>query len=174
VQYGVGDVVVVDSKGIISPLRTDLSDEKNTLVQITNNEARTGGVLEAMIGADVVIGVSKKGILRGEYIRMMAQRPIVFALANPEPEIMPEEAHASGAAVVATGRPDYPNQVNNVLVFPGVFRGALENKVSKITDEMKIRAAKALAKLVMQPSAKKIIPTVFDRRVAKAVANAIR
>ena len=89
-------------------------------------------------------------------------------------EIMPEEAHASGAAVVATGRPDYPNQVNNVLVFPGVFRGALENKVSKITDEMKIRAAKALAKLVMQPSAKKIIPTVFDRRVAKAVANAIR
>ena len=105
---------------------------------------------------------------------MMAQRPIVFALANPEPEIMPEEALAAGAAVVATGRPDYPNQVNNVLVFPGVFRGALENKVSKITDEMKIRAAKALAKLVMQPSAKKIIPTVFDRRVAKAVANAIR
>lgn len=172
--YGVGDVVVVDSKGILGPLRTDLSKDKEALAQRTNSECRTGGVLEAITGADVVIGVSKKGLIRSEYVRMMAQRPIVFALANPEPEIMPEEALAAGAAVVATGRPDYPNQVNNVLVFPGVFRGALERNIPQITDEMKLRAAKELAKLIAKPTAKKIIPTVFDRRVAKAVAKAIR
>lgn len=173
-RYGVGDVVLVDSKGIISRLRTDLSEEKKMLAEVTNIEERTGGVLEAMIGADVVVGVSKKGLFREEYVRMMAQRPIVFALANPEPEITPEEAIAAGAAVVATGRSDYPNQVNNVLVFPGVFRGALENKVTKITTEMHLRVAKELAKLVAKPNAKKIIPSVFDRRVAKAVASAIK
>jgi len=174
IQYGVGDVVLVDSKGIIGPLRTDVSGEKATLREITNNEKRAGGVLEALVGADVVIGVSKAGVLKGEYVRMMAQRPIVFALANPTPEILPEEALAAGAEVVATGRSDYPNQINNVLAFPGVFKGALENGVQKITDEMKIKAAKVLAKLVPQPTAKKIIPSVFDRTVAKTVAKAIR
>lgn len=172
--YGVGDVVVVDSKGILSQLRTDLREDKQELARITNVEQRTGSVLEAVTGADVVIGVSKKGLIRGEYVRMMSQRPIVFALANPDPEITPEEAHASGAVVVATGRSDYPNQINNVLVFPGVFRGALQNNVRQITDEMKIRVAKELAKLVAKPTAKKIIPTVFDKRVVKAVAKAIR
>jgi malate dehydrogenase (oxaloacetate-decarboxylating) len=172
--YGVGDVVLVDSFGIISSLRTNLEGEKAKLVGMTNNENRTGGILEAIVGADVVIGVSKSGLIRTEYVRMMAQKPIVFALANPDPEITPEEALAAGATVVATGRPDYPNQINNVLAFPGVFKGALENGVHQITDEMKLRAAKAIAKLVPKPTATKIVPTVFDRRVAKTVAGVIR
>jgi malate dehydrogenase (oxaloacetate-decarboxylating) len=174
ILYGVGDVVVVDSTGIVSTLRTNITGEKVFLANNSNNENRTGGILEALVGADVVVGVSKAGVIRGEYVRMMAQRPIVFALANPEPEIMPEDALAAGAAVVATGRPDYPNQINNVLAFPGVFKGALENGVQQITDEMKIRAAQALAKLVPKPTAKKIIPSVFDRKVAVAVAKVIR
>lgn len=174
IAYGVGDVVVVDSTGIVSTLRTNLNDEKVFLANNSNSENRTGGILEALVGADVVVGVSRARILRGEYVRMMAQRPIVFALANPEPEILPEEALAAGAAVVATGRPDYPNQINNVLAFPGVFKGALENNVQQITDTMKIQAAKALAKLVPKPTAKKIIPSVFDRKVAAAVAKVIR
>lgn len=172
--YGVGDVVVVDSTGIVSTLRTNLTNEKKYIANNSNNENRTGGILEALVGADVVVAVSKAGILRGEYIRMMAQRPIVFALANPEPEISPEEALAAGAAVVATGRPDYPNQINNVLAFPGVFRGALENNVEQITDAMKLQAAKTLAKLVPNPTAKKIIPSVFDRKVSVAIAKVIR
>lgn len=171
--YGVGDLVVVDSIGILSRIRTDLMGEKAYIASVTNNENRTGGILEAIVGADVVIGVSQAGIIRPEYVRMMAQKPIVFALANPNPEILPEMAVAAGAEIVATGRGDYPNQINNILAFPGIFKGVFENKSIQITEKMKIQAAKAIAKLVSKPTAKKIIPTVFDRRVAKAVAKAM-
>ncbi len=174
VRYGVGDVIVVDRKGIIGTHRTDLAPEKKLLAEITNGEQREGGVVEAVIGADAIIGVSAPGSFWVEHVRVMAQRPIVFALANPTPEISPEDARAGGAVVIATGRSDYPNQINNVLVFPGIFRGAIDNHVRTITDEMKLKAAKKLASLVAHPTASKIIPTVFDRRVAKAVASVVR
>jgi len=173
-EYGVGDIVVVDRNGILGPMRTNLNPEKEQLAQATNKEQRFGGVLEAMTGADVVIGVSGPGTIPVECVRMMAQRPIIFALANPVPEIEPKEALAAGAAVVATGRSDHPNQINNVLVFPGFFRGLLDRQVATITNSMKLRAARSLAGLVAKPTAKKIIPTVFDRRVAKAVASAVQ
>jgi malate dehydrogenase (oxaloacetate-decarboxylating) len=172
-EYGVGDIVMVDHDGILSELRLELDAHKRELVAITNKERRVGGVLEAVAGADVVLGLSVGGALQAEHIRMMAQRPVVFAMANPEPEILPDAAKAAGAAVVATGRSDFPNQVNNVLVFPGVFRGALDHGVRTITTDMKLRAAEALAGIIARPTAQKILPTVFDRRVVKAVAAAI-
>jgi len=174
VRYGVGDVVMVDRTGIIHTLRTNLTPEKQALTEITNSEQRTGGVLEALAGADAVVGVSGPGTILSEHVRMMAQKPIVFALANPTPEIMPDEAHAGGAAVVATGRSDFPNQVNNALVFPGVFKGALEHGVRRITDEMKVAVGKKLASLVARPTATNILPTLFDRRVVKAVASVVK
>lgn len=174
VQYGVGDVIVVDRTGIVGTHRSDLTPEKRMLAEITNKEHRAGGVVEAVVGADAVVGVSGPGTFWVEHVRIMAQRPIVFALANPTPEIMPEDARAGGAAVIATGRSDYPNQINNVLVFPGIFRGAIDNHVQRITDDMKLKAAKKLASLVAHPTAGKIIPTVFDRRVAKAIASVVR
>lgn len=174
VRYGVGDVIVVDSAGIIAPSRAGLSEDKRLLAGVTNFEHRTGGVLEAVAGADAVVGVSGPGTLLPEYVRVMAQRPIVFALANPIPEIMPDAALAAGAAVVATGRSDFPNQVNNALVFPGIFQGALTRGVRAITEQTKLRAARALAALVPQPTARKILPTLFDRRVVKAVAASVR
>ncbi len=174
VRYGVGDVIVTDSRGIIESGRSDLNSAKRALAEITNRELRQGGVLEAMAGADAVVGVSGPGTIHQEHVRVMAQKPIVFALANPIPEIMPEDAKKAGAAVVATGRSDFPNQINNVLVFPGIFRGALDNGVRRITDDMKLRAAKKLAALVARPTAQKIIPAVFDKRVAKAVASVVR
>lgn len=174
VRYGVGDVVVVDSRGIIDSSRSDLNTVKQDLANITNQEHRTGGVLEAMAGSDAVVGVSGPGTIIPEYVRMMAQKPIVFALANPVPEIFPKDAHEAGAFVVATGRSDFPNQVNNALVFPGLFKGALDHDVRKITDVIKLRVAKTLSGLVMRPTADKVLPTLFDRRVVKAVANAVR
>jgi malate dehydrogenase (oxaloacetate-decarboxylating) len=174
VRYGVGDVVVTDSRGILAKNRTDLNGPKRSLMEITNKENREGGVLEAIAGADVVIGVSGPGTVLPEQVQVMAQKPIVFALANPVPEIMPDEAKRAGASVVATGRSDFPNQINNVLVFPGIFRGALDHKVTKITDDMTIKAAKKLAGLVAKPTANKIIPAVFDKRVAKAIASVVR
>ena len=130
--------------------------------------------MDASRGADVNIGVCKPGIIKPEHIKRMAKNPIIFALANPVPEIMPEEASKAGAAVVATGRSDYPNQINNSLAFPGVFRGALDNGVKKITDHMKLQAAKNLAALVKKPTAKKIVPTPFEKGIVEAVARAIR
>jgi malate dehydrogenase (oxaloacetate-decarboxylating) len=173
-RYGVGDVIVLDRTGVIAKSRTDLAADKRVLAEVTNKEGRTGGALEALAGADAVVGVSGPGTIQPEYIRIMAQRPIVFALANPTPEIMPDEAREAGAAVVATGRSDFPNQINNALVFPGIFRGALDHHVLKITDDMKLNAAKALAKLTKTPTKDKIIPSIFDKQVAKAVASAIR
>lgn len=171
---GIKDIVMLDSKGIIVRGRGNLNEHKEELADLTNPRGVSGDLHDAMRGADVVVGVSGPGIIKEEHVARMNQRPIVFALANPVPEIMPDEATHAGAAVVATGRSDFPNQINNSLVFPGVFRGALDHGVKKITDEMKLAAAKNLAALVKKPTADKVIPTPFEKGVAEAVARAIR
>jgi malate dehydrogenase (oxaloacetate-decarboxylating) len=172
--YGVGDILMVDSRGILSPERTDLDMYKMEMVKMTNRENRIGTLADAFVASDVFIGVSKGGTVGSDDIERMNADPIVFALANPVPEIMPEEAKKGGAAVVATGRSDFPNQINNALGFPGIFRGALDHKVRVITDQMLITAAKRLAAIVTKPTAEMIIPGVFDKRVVLAVAEAIR
>lgn len=172
--FGVGDILVVDSKGILSPTRGDLDQHKLEMVRLTNKENRSGTLLDALVSSDVFIGVSKGNIVKRADIERMNARAIVFALANPIPEIMPDEAKLGGAVVVATGRSDFDNQLNNSLGFPGIFRGALDHKVRDITDAMLLLAAKKLAALVKQPTAQQIIPGPFDPRVAKAVASAIR
>ena len=170
---GATDVTVLDSKGIIGPWRSDLNEHKQLLASYTSHTSE-GGLRDALTDADVLVGVSGPRLAIADDIRLMHQGAIVFALANPTPEILPEEALAGGAMIVATGRSDYPNQINNSLAFPGIFRGALDHRVRKITDEMKIKAAKAIARLVTKPTAKKIVPDMFDKRVAKAVAKVIR
>ncbi len=170
-KAGIKDVVVLDSKGIINASRP--AAHKKMLARMTNPRGLRGGLREALRGADVLVGVSGPGLATAKDIRLMAPRAIVFAMANPTPEITPEGAHRGGAAVVGTGRSDYPNQINNSLVFPGVFRGALDNRVTKITDKMKLKAAKNLAALVHRPTAQKIVPGPFERGVAAAIAKAI-
>lgn len=168
-------ILAVDSVGILWSGRTDLNATKRKLIEDGIVFAQDDGDLaKALIECDVFIGVSKPSLLTAGMIRAMNRDPIVFAMSNPIPEIMPDEAKKGGAAVIATGRSDFPNQVNNSLVFPGVFRGALDNRVRRITDEMKLKAAKALAGLIAKPTATKILPDMFDKRVAKAVAKAIR
>jgi len=173
-EYGVNDIVVMDRAGIIVRTRADLSDEKRALAAFTNPRDLSGDLETAMSGADAVVGVSGPDKLSKVDIRRMADKAIVFALANPVPEIMPEEARQGGAAVIATGRSDFPNQLNNALVYPGIFRGALDKGISKITDDTKLRAAKALAALIDRPTAEKIIPDLLDKRVVKAIARAVR
>ena len=171
--YGAQHIVAVDSKGIIGSHRTDLNAEKTALLAYVDT-SQQGSLEDAMADADVFIGVSRAGLLTPELVGMMAKDPIIFALANPVPEIMPDSAKAAGAAVIATGRSDFPNQVNNALAFPGIFRGALDNGVQKITDEHKLAAAQALAALVDEPTADYVIPSPFDERVVEAVAKVIR
>ncbi|MBP9816822.1 MAG: NADP-dependent malic enzyme [Candidatus Pacebacteria bacterium] len=175
-RYAPGmSLLAVDTKGIISSGIEGLNAEKRSLIDdgiILGEES--GDLTKALTGADIFIGVSKGNILSGEMVKKMNADPIIFAMANPVPEIMPEEAKAAGAAVMATGRSDFPNQINNALVFPGVFRGALDGKVRKITEDMKLNAAKAIAALVETPSAECIIPDILDERVVAAVANAIQ
>jgi len=173
-KAGAKHVVMLDSKGIIGIHRNDLTRHKTELAGFTNPDDRQGGLQVALKGADVLIGVSGPGLATAADIKLMAKDSIVFALANPTPEIMPDEAKRGGARVIATGRSDFPNQVNNSLAFPGIFRGALDNKVRKITDEMKLKAAKAIAGLIKKPTAEKILPDMFDKRVAPAVAKVIR
>jgi len=173
-KYGFRNMVVADSKGIIGKSRTDLNEEKIELAEITNPDDVSGSLADAVRGADIFIGVSKAGLLTPDMVRSMAQKPIVFAMANPEPEIMPDEAKEAGVFIIGTGRSDFPNQVNNVLVFPGVFRGALDNRVTQITPDMLIRAAEAIASYVKDPSPDSILPSALDKDVAKAVANSIR
>lgn len=170
--YGAKDIVMVDSKGIVGPKRSDLNDEKQKLLSL-NTKDRDGSLADAIKDADVFIGVSKAGLLTPDLLKTMAPQPIIFALANPDPEILPAEAYKAGALVVATGRSDFPNQVNNSLGFPGIFRGALDHGVTKITDQHKIAAAEALAALVPHPIADKIIPGPFDAGVVDAVAKVI-
>jgi malate dehydrogenase (oxaloacetate-decarboxylating) len=169
------NIVAVDSAGVVWKGRADLNDTKKKLISDGIIFAEKGGDLSmALVDANIFIGVSKPGVVTQDMVRSMAPRPVVFAMANPTPEILPELALEAGAAVVATGRSDYPNQVNNSLAFPGIFRGALDNKVRMITDAMKVKAARNLAALVKKPSAGKIIPGPFEKGVAKAVARAMR
>ena len=170
---GAKKIVVLDSKGVIGRHRYDLSAHKRGLLEFTNTAWVRGDLKDALKDADAFIGVSGPGTTTAEDIKLMAPGAIVFALANPIPEIMPSEARKGGAVVIATGRSDFPNQVNNSLAFPGVFRGALDNRVSRITNEMKLKAAYALAGLVSAPSADKILPDMFDKRVVGAVAKTI-
>ena len=171
---GVKDLVLLDRTGAIYAGRADLNAHKKELAALTNPRKAKGGLADVMRDADVFIGVSGKGLLKAEHVASMAPRSIIFALANPEPEILPEEAWNAGAEVIATGRSDFPNQINNSLVFPGIFRGALDKGVKRITEAAKLRAARALAALVAKPTAEKIIPDMLDKRVVQAVAKAVR
>lgn len=164
----------VDSKGLIHRERKDLNESKQRLLEFTNLSNNNCAVEEVLRGADIVVGVSGPGSITPKMVRMMAKDAIVFALANPTPEIMPEEAKSAGAAIVATGRSDFPNQVNNALAFPGIFRGALDNRVTNITDEHKLAAANIIAELVAQPTAEEIIPSPFTPGLVEAVADVIR
>jgi len=171
--YGVGSIIAVDSTGIVGESRSDLNDEKKKLLSYVDATA-SGSLSDAMNGADIFIGVSKPGLLSAELIGKMNDKPVVFALANPTPEIMPDEAQTAGVAVIATGRSDFPNQVNNAIAFPGIFRGALDNGVTKITDQHKIAAAEVIASLVEVPDVEHIIPSVFDERLVPEIAAVIK
>ena len=171
--YAKPQIIAVDSKGILGHARNDLNEQKQALLEYVDSSA-AGTLKDAITDADIFIGVSQPGLLTKEMIAKMADNPIVFALANPIPEIMTDEAKAAGVAVIATGRSDFPNQVNNAVAFPGIFRGALDNSVKKITDEHKIAAAQVIAALVESPSADAIIPTVFDERLVPAIAKVIQ
>ena len=171
--YGIKNILAVDSRGIINKNRTDLNTEKTILLDYINS-SQSGSLQDALSGSDIFIGVSRAGLLTSELVKTMAKDPIIFALANPTPEIMPDEAKSAGAAIIATGRSDFANQINNSLAFPGIFRGALDNGVKKITDQHKLAATEAIAALVENPSASEIIPSPFDKRVVKTVANVIK
>lgn len=172
-DYGATDITMVDSKGIIGPSRTDLNNEKKKLLDF-NQLGRDGNLKDAIKDAHIFIGVSKPGLLTPEMISTMQDKPIIFALSNPEPEILPDAAKQAGAFIIATGRSDFPNQVNNALAFPGIFRGALDNRVSKITTRHKIDTAEAIAGLVESPTTDQIIPSVLDDRLVPAIAKVIK
>lgn len=172
---GLRKVILCDTKGAIYEGRDNLYAEKAEMAKISNTEKKKGRLEDVIVGADIFIGVSTAGILTREMVRSMAKEPIIFAMANPTPEIMPDEAKEAGAAVVGTGRSDFPNQINNVLAFPGIFRGALDVRARDINDEMKIAAACAIADLVSDEELNPgyVIPASFDTRVAKRVAEAV-
>ena len=173
-----GDIVLCDSKGIVHLGRKDLNDHKRALAATTNKQGRSGSLADALRGADVFIGLSQANIVTQEMVRSMNRDPILFAMANPVPEIMPQEARAAGAVVIATGRSDFLNQINNVLAFPGVFRGALDAGAKVINEEMKIAAARTLAGIVIEPVPERILPDPLDKtvgiRIGEAVAEAAR
>ena len=171
--YGAKNIVAVDSRGIVGKSRTDLNAEKTALLEYVD-ASQSGSIEDAITDADVFIGVSRAGLLTPELVQKMTKDPIVFALANPVPEIMPDVAKQAGVAIIGTGRSDFPNQVNNSLAFPGIFRGALDHGVKKITDQHKLAAAEALANLVENPTVDKVVPTAFDKGVVEAIANVIR
>jgi malate dehydrogenase (oxaloacetate-decarboxylating) len=170
----VGNIIVVDSKGIISKDRTDLDKYKQELLDFTNLENKSGSLKDALEGADVFVGVSAPSILTSIDIEVMNEKSIVLAMANPVPEIMPDEAKKGGAFIAGTGRSDFPNQINNSLAFPGIFKGALEARAKKITKEMKLAASYALASLVKDPTIDKIIPGPFDEGIVEAVSQAVK
>ncbi len=174
-SMGLKDAIICDRKGAISSRRDDLNESKRELLAISNGQDRWGSLADVMEGSDLFIGVSSPGVVTSEMVKRMAHKPILFPMANPVPEIMPDLASAAGAAVVGTGRSDFPNQINNVLAFPGVFRGALDVRARDINEEMKLAAARALAGLVDddQLTPDYIIPAPFDPRVCPAVAAAV-
>lgn len=171
-KYAHPQIVAVDSKGIIEPTRDNLNAEKKMLLEFAH-DIQPGSLADAVKDADVFIGVSQPGLLTPEMIKTMAKDPIVFALANPTPEIMPDIAKQAGVAVMATGRSDFPNQVNNALAFPGIFRGALDNRVQKITDEHKIAAAETIASFIQNPNPNEIIPSIFADGLTEKIAKII-
>ncbi|WP_443770138.1 NAD(P)-dependent malic enzyme [Anaerostipes sp.] len=174
-EIGVGDVVLVDRQGALAPGEEWMNPAQKEMAEKTNKEQIHGSLAEVMKGKDIFVGVSAPGIVTAEMVSNMADDAIVFAMANPTPEIMPDEAKKGGARVVATGRSDFPNQINNVLVFPGIFRGALDAQATDITEEMKIAAVYAIADIISKEELKEeyIIPGAFDERVAKHVAQAV-
>jgi len=174
-SMGLKKVILCDTKGAIYEGRDNLNPEKTEMAKISNLQKKKGLLKDVIVGADVFIGVSAAGMLTKDMVKTMAKDPIIFAMANPTPEIMPDEAKEAGASVVGTGRSDFPNQINNVLAFPGLFRGALDVRASDINDEMKIAAAKAIAGLITDKelSAEYVIPAPFDPRVASNVAKAV-
>jgi malate dehydrogenase (oxaloacetate-decarboxylating) len=172
-KYGFKNLIILDSQGVIYKGREKMNKIKEELARISNPNKQKGLLEDVIKGANIFIGVSKANILKKKMVQSM-ERPIIFALSNPVPEIMPSDAKQAGAKIVASGRSDFANQINNVLVFPGVFQGALKNKVKNITDEMLIRAAENLAKVVKKPTKNKILPNPFDKEVVKAVAKAIK
>jgi malate dehydrogenase (oxaloacetate-decarboxylating) len=172
-KYAQPHMVAVDSTGIISRDRDNLTDAKLRLLDFTNPDNVDGALEDALESADVFIGVSQPNLLNADLIARMAKDPIVFAMANPDPEILPDEAKTAGVAVMATGRSDFPNQINNALVFPGIFRGALDNRVRQITDEHKIKAAEIVASFVANPTADQIVPKITAEGLAAAIATEI-
>ncbi|MBR2992598.1 MAG: NAD-dependent malic enzyme [Clostridiales bacterium] len=175
ISRGLKNVILCDRKGAIYEGREGLNAAKEEMAKITNPEKKAGSLADVIVGADVFIGVSAPGVLTADMVATMAKDPVVFACANPVPEILPDEAKKAGVAVMATGRSDFPNQVNNVLAFPGIFRGALDVRASDINDEMKIAAANAIAGIVSDAELNPdyILPDAFDARVGKAVAAAV-
>ncbi len=168
--YAAPNIIMVDSKGIIDKSRTDLNSTKIDLLEFTNPNTITGDLSDALEDADIFIGVSQPGLLTKELIQTMAKDPVIFAMANPIPEIMPDAAKKAGAFIIATGRSDFPNQVNNALAFPGIFKGALDNRIRRIDTDHKIAAAEAIAGLVDEPTVDKIIPSIFDKRLVPAIS----
>ncbi len=175
IAFGLEDVILCDRNGAIYEGREGLNSEKAAMAKITNKSKKAGSLKDVIVGADVFIGLSAPGMVTPEMVKTMAPKPMLFPLANPTPEIFPEDALAAGAAVVGTGRSDFPNQINNVLAFPGIFRGALDVRASDINDEMKIAAAKAIAGIISDDELRAdfIIPDAFDKRVAPSVAKAV-
>lgn len=172
--YGAKDVIMVDSNGAIFEGRENLNSEKSQIAKITNQNKISGKLADVIVGRDVFIGVSVAGALTAEMVSTMAKDAIIFAMANPTPEIMPDLAKSAGAKIIGTGRSDFPNQVNNVLAFPGIFKGVLKYNKKQITDEMKIKAAEAIANYITNPNEDQILPNPLDKGVANVVAEAMK
>lgn len=175
-SYGFKHLTLCDSSGIVSSKSKRLNDIKREMLKVTNLEDKSGTLADAVVGTDIFVGVSAPGVLTQDMVRTMNKDAIIFAMANPVPEILPDEAKAAGARIVGTGRSDFPNQINNVVAFPGIFKGALEGRAPQITEEMKLAAAKTLAALVSDEELNEdfIMPEAFDPRVAEAVAEAVK
>jgi len=174
ILYGARNIVLLDSQGAIYKGRKGLTPIKKQMSQITNSEKLKGRIEDVIKGSDVFIGISIGNILKKQSVKLMNKDAIVFAMANPVPEIMPDEAKKAGAVIVATGRSDFDNQINNVLAFPGIFRGLLDTRAKHVTDQMKIGAAQALASLVKNPTPNKIIPSVFEKKIVGKIAESIK
>lgn len=175
-SYGARNVIVCDRHGVIELSRSDIAEMKYKveIAKSTNPENIKGTLAEALRGADIFLGVSAPGLVNADMVKGMAEKPVIFALANPMPEILPDEAKAGGAFIVGTGRSDFPNQINNVLAFPGIFRGVIDARAPQITEAMKVASAEAIAGLVPNPTPDKIVPGVFEDNVAAAVAEAVK
>lgn len=171
---GVGDIVLLDSQGIIDVKRKGLNKYKKEIARKTNKRKLSGGLSEAMFESDVFIGLSKPELVDAKMIKSMNAEPIIFAMANPVPEVMPDVAKAAGAVIVGTGRSDFPNQINNALVFPGIFRGLIESGVKVVTEKIKLRASLALAYTLKKPTRNKILPSVTSREAVEVIADAVK